>query len=85
MLPYRIARVCLVIFGIFFAIGALNIPGIVKASKGPTDFFLGTLFGHAIFIVLAVLCYKAYKRFGLKIEQSKLGDSDRSTTITLLP
>ena len=71
MLRHRIARVFLVIFGLFFAIGALNIPAIIKASKGPTDFFLGTLLGHALFIVFSVLCFKGYKRIGLKIEQSK--------------
>ena len=69
MLRYRIARVGLVIFGMFFAIGALNIPALIKASKGPTDFFLGILLGHAIFIVYAVLCFRGYKRISTKMEQ----------------
>jgi len=71
MLRYRIARAGLVLLGIFFAIGALNIPSILKASKGPTDYFFGTLLGHAIFIVLAVFCFRGYKRIGVKMEKEK--------------
>jgi fumarate reductase subunit D len=67
---YMLAKVVLVIFGIFFTVGALNIPAIIKAMKGPTDFFIGTLLGHAIFIVLAVFCFIGYKRIGLKAAQA---------------
>jgi hypothetical protein len=68
---YKVARIVLIIFGVFFAVGALNFPAIIKASRGPTDFFIGTLLGHAIFVVLAVFCFVGYKRIGLKATQAK--------------
>jgi hypothetical protein len=68
---YTLAKICLAILGVFFAVGALNIPVIIKASKGPTDFFIGTIFGHALFMTLAVFCFIGFKRISDKARLKK--------------
>ena len=75
---YRFARIGLVILGLFFAVGALNIPAIVVASRGTTAYFMGTLFGHAMFILFAILCFRSYRRVGRRAEQARLSAEGKS-------
>jgi hypothetical protein len=61
-----IARIFLVVFGLFFAIGALNIAAAIRASHASAGYFMGTLFGHALFLVFAVLCFRKFRQMGEK-------------------
>jgi hypothetical protein len=69
---YRIAQVFLLLFGLFFAIGALNFPAVILASRETTAYFLGTILGHALFAVFAVFCFIGFKRAGAKAKKAKL-------------
>lgn len=72
VMRYRIAQVALILFGLFFAIGALNFPPIIVASRSNnTAYFLGTLLGHALFAVFAVFCFIGFRRAGLNAKQTK--------------
>ncbi len=68
---YRIAQVALVIFGLFFAVGALNVAGLVRDMGQSTAYFLGSILGHVLFAGLAALCFIGFKRAGAKATLSK--------------
>jgi hypothetical protein len=68
---YRIAQTLLVIFGLFFAVGALNFPPVIAASRASTAYFMGTLLGHALFAIFAVYCFIWFRRAGIKAKTAK--------------
>ncbi len=69
---YRLAQIGLALLGFFFAVGALNVPAIIVASRGTMAYFLGALFGHALFLLFAALCFRGFLRVGRKAKLAKL-------------